>query len=118
MVCLELSQMNELMEARAKLALLEKQEEGLVDQLCAIRAAVQTQRTEVEGLIRRIPAPINDLGFRTGNTVGQNLDTVPVPADTVPATGTGTHRPVDTTVSPPTPRQLSEHRGLRVPCTG
>ena len=61
MVCLELSQMNELMEARAKLALLEKQEEGLVDQLCAIRAAVQTQRTEVEGLIRRIPAPINRL---------------------------------------------------------
>ena len=43
------------------------------------------------------------LGFRTGNTVGQNLDTVPVPAHTVSATGTGTRRPVDTTVSPPTP---------------
>ena len=49
------------MEARTKLALLEKQEKGLVDQLCAIRAAVRTQRIEVEELVRRIPAPINRL---------------------------------------------------------
>ena len=53
--------MNELMEARTKLALLEKQEKGLVDQLYAIRVAVQIQRTEVEELVLQIPAPINRL---------------------------------------------------------
>ena len=44
------------------------------------------------------------LGFRTGNTVSQNLSTVPVPAHTVPVPGMGIHRPVDMTVSPLTPR--------------
>ena len=53
--------MDELMEARTKLALLEKQEKRLVDQLCVIRTAVQTQWIKVEELVQRIPAPINRL---------------------------------------------------------
>jgi hypothetical protein len=46
------------------------------------------------------------LGFRTGNTAGRKADTVPVPANTVPVTGTGTHRPVNTAVRWKTPRCL------------
>ena len=53
--------MDELMEARTKLALLEEQQQGVVDQLYVIRAAVRTQRMKVEELARRIPAPINRL---------------------------------------------------------
>jgi len=47
---------------------------------------------------------VREIGFRTGNTVSQNLSTVPVPAHTVPVPGMGIHRPVDMTVSLLTPR--------------
>ena len=57
--------MGELTEARAELARLEKQEQQLVKDLLHIRAAVRTQRTKLEELVRQLSAPINRLPNET-----------------------------------------------------
>ena len=53
--------MEELTQARAELARLEKQEQQLVKELLHVRTAVRAQRTKLEELARQLPAPINRL---------------------------------------------------------
>lgn len=57
--------MNEIVEARVKLELLEKQEQKLVEQVYSVRAAVRAQRSKLEQLVKRIPPPINRLPNET-----------------------------------------------------
>ena len=53
--------MDELTEVRIELARLEKQEQGLTEQLYNVRTTVRAQRTKLDELIRRIHAPIDRL---------------------------------------------------------
>lgn len=53
--------MDELAEARAKLAVLEKQERELVISLCDVRQAAEAQRTKIKKLVNQLPSPIGRL---------------------------------------------------------
>jgi len=53
--------MDELAQARAELDRLEKRERELRKQLCSIRKSVKVQKSLIESLVRRVPAPIKRL---------------------------------------------------------
>ncbi|KIM52752.1 hypothetical protein SCLCIDRAFT_1223499 [Scleroderma citrinum Foug A] len=53
--------MDELAQARAELDRLERRERELRKQLCSIRKFIKVQKSLIESLVRRVPAPIKRL---------------------------------------------------------